>query len=510
MSLLPLLSTGEQTSPNKIALSFVDDAGESTNWTYGELFGEVHRLSAGLANLGLHKGDRIAFYLGNGPEFVLAYLAVIELGAIMVPVNLAYRRLEIANILTDAKPRFVLTDRERLDHLNETAAEDRTSVERILKSEDLASLGSDDPQEVPGPPVDGEDTALIMYTSGTTGRSKGAVLSHNNVAATVRGLLEAWAWSADDTLTLTLPMFHTHGLIVGLHCALAAGATVRLHRRFDAGRVADELSGGNEHPGPTLFFGVPAMYGRLIKEFERQGVPSSLTNMRLFCSGSAPLDPETFRVFERLTGHPILERYGMTETGMLLSNPYDGERLPGTVGTPLPGVSAQVADNLGQPLSDGEEGELLVRGANVFDGYWRAAEKTAASFSTDVDGKSWFHTGDLAARDPQTGHYTLLGRRHELILSGGFNIYPREIEEVLTTHPAVREAAVIGRPHSEWGETPMAYLVVDEPVDTEALIAHCREQIASFKVPRHFVIIEALPRNALGKVQKHLLPKETT
>jgi malonyl-CoA/methylmalonyl-CoA synthetase len=261
---------------------------------------------------------------------------------------------------------------------------------------------------------------------------------------------------------------------------------------LEATQAAAELREGEA----TLFFGVPTMYVRLVDELRRSGDSAGLQRMRLFCSGSAPLAPETFAAFRELTGHAILERYGMTETGMNLSNPYAGERRPGTVGTPLPGVSARID----------ESGELLVRGSNVFSGYWRAPEKTAESFVQDDLGRRWFRTGDLALRDPETGYFTLLGRRHELILSGGFNVYPREIEEVLTSFPGGREAAVVGRPHPDWGEVPMAFLVAEGPVDEAALIAFCKDRIAGFKVPRTFRVVESLPRNALGKVQKHLLP----
>ncbi len=250
----------------------------------------------------------------------------------------------------------------------------------------------------------------------------------------------------------------------------------------------------------SLFFGVPTMYGRLVDELrarQDRGEPAELSRLRLFCSGSAPLPADTFAAFRELTGHEILERYGMTETGMNLSNLYAGARRPGTVGVPLPGVSARIVD-----------GELQVRGANVFAGYWRAPEKTAASFVHDELGRRWFKTGDLASQDPETGFITLLGRRHELIISGGFNIYPREIEEVLAGFPGVREAAVVGRPHLDWGEVPVAFLVVDiaGAVDDGELIAYCKAQMAGFKVPREIRRVEALPRNALGKVEKHRLP----
>jgi len=491
MNLLDLLAIPLQRTPEKPALAFREGGG-SLDLTYAELFAEARHVAAGFAARGVRPGDRVAFFLGNRPEFVTALLALFHLGAALVPINLAYRRREIAHMLGDAEPRLLLTERSQLPVLEELEAEERGGVEIVL-AEDLSGW-PEDPAFVPAR-VDGDDLAMLLYTSGTTGRSKGAMISHDNVLATVTGLLAAWAWEADDALLLTLPLFHTHGLVVGLCCALAAGATVRLYRRFEAAAVAAELRGGEA----TLFFGVPTMYVRLVEELRRSGDSAGLKRMRLFCSGSAPLAPETFAAFRELTGHAILERYGMTETGMNLSNPYAGPRVPGTVGTPLPGVSARID----------ESGELLVRGSNVFSGYWRAPEKTAESFVHDPLGRRWFRTGDLALRDPESGYFSLLGRRHELILSGGFNVYPREIEEVLTSFPGVREAAVVGRPHPEWGEVPMAFLVIGDvegPVDEAALIAFCKDRIAGFKVPRTFRVVDSLPRNALGKVQKHLLP----
>jgi malonyl-CoA/methylmalonyl-CoA synthetase len=498
MNLHDLFSIPLRRSPGKTALR-LEDTGDLT---YAELFGAADRLAAGLHARGLRHGDRVAFFLGNlgkGPEFVTAYLAVIRLGAVMVPLNLAYRRREIAHILGDAEPRLFLTDRDRLPVLDELEPGERPA--EVILAEDLDRVSSDARDAADFGPVDGDDLAMILYTSGTTGRSKGAMITHGNVLATVTGLLAAWAWEPADVLLLTLPLFHTHGLVVGLHCALAAGATVLLRRRFEAGEAAAELLGGE----PTLFFGVPTMYVRLVEELRCRGDAEGLSRLRLFCSGSAPLSPETFAAFRELTGHEILERYGMTETGMSLSNAYAGLRIPGTVGTPLPGVSARVVDANDRDLPAGGEGELLVRGSHVFPGYWRDPEKTAASFVHDDLGRRWFRTGDLARRDPETGHFTLLGRRHELILRGGFNIYPREVEEVLASFPGVREAAVVGRPDPDLGQVPVAFLVVESPVDESALIAFCRDQMAAFKVPREIHVVESLPRNALGKVQKHRL-----
>ncbi len=491
MNLLDLFAIPLAREPEKPAL---------LDLSYRELFAEARSLAAGLHAKGLRKGDRVAFFLGNRTEFVTVYLAVIALGAVMVPINLAYRRREIAHMLGDATPRFLLTEKTQLPILDELEPEERGSVERVILAEEMGEWRGD-PGGLPAIRVDGSDLAMILYTSGTTGRSKGAMISHDNVLATVTGLVAAWAWRPDDVLLLSLPLFHTHGLVVGLHCALAAGATVLLRRRFEAAGIVRELLGGE----PTLFFGVPTMYVRLVEELGKIEDRSGLARMRLFCSGSAPLAPETFTAFRELAGHAILERYGMTETGMNLSNPYAGKRVPGTVGTPLPGVSARIVDPEGKNVEPGREGELLVRGSNVFAGYWQAPEKTAESFVHDELGRRWFKTGDLARQDPETGYFTLLGRRHELIISGGFNVYPREVEEVLVTFPGVREAAVAGRSHPEWGEVPVAWLVMDGEVDDAALVAFCKEQMAGFKVPREVRRVEALPRNALGKVQKHLL-----
>jgi malonyl-CoA/methylmalonyl-CoA synthetase len=504
MNLLDLFAIPRRRAPDKTALRFPENPTE-TILSYDRLFTAADALAAGLAAQGLGKGDRVAFFLGNRAEFVIAYLAVIRLGAVMVPINLAYRRREIAHMLQDAEPRMMITERSLLPILDELEEGDRRSLERVLLAEELAEELAGlraDPGRLNPPVVGGSDAAMLLYTSGTTGRSKGAIITHDNVLATVTGLLAAWAWEPADALLLTLPLFHTHGLVVGLHCALAAGATVLLRRRFAAAEAVTDLVAGE----PTLFFGVPTMYVRMVEELKKREDRAGLAHLRLFCSGSAPLAPETFAAFRELTGHHILERYGMTETGMNLSNPYAGPRRPGTVGTPLPGVSTRIVDRQDRDLTPGAEGDLLVAGSNVFAGYWRAPEKTAESFVHDELGRRWFRTGDLAREDPATGYVTLLGRSRELILTGGFNVYPREVEEVLATFPGVREAAVAGRPHPEWGEVPVAFLVADSPLDEAALVAFCKSQMAGFKVPRRFEYLEGLPRNALGKVQKHLLP----
>jgi len=334
--------------------------------------------------------------------------------------------------------------------------------------------------------LDGDAAAGIIYTSGTTGASKGAILTHHNFAANALNLLTCWQITSGDRLLLALPLFHVHALGNGVHCWLISGCRMRLVPRFEHSTAAATFLDFR----PTLFFGVPTIYVRLldIPEEQARAIGSA---MRLFVSGSAPLPAHVLEAFRARFGHTILERYGMSETMMNLSNPYVGERRPGSVGLPLPGVSVKLV-----------EGELYLKGPNVFPGYWRREEATRAAFA---DG--WFRTGDLAERSPD-GYYTLCGRRSDLIISGGFNIYPREIEEFLQEQEEVAEAAVVGVPDHVRGEVPVAYVVLRSAIASEVLGDRCREKLASFKAPREFVVVERLPRNALGKVQKHLLVRE--
>jgi|CXWL01.1.fsa_nt_gi malonyl-CoA/methylmalonyl-CoA synthetase len=510
MNVLDLLAIPVAEVPAKVALAYRDPATDATvRLSYGELATRVEAVAAELAAHGLENGDRVALFLSNRPDFAVVLLAAFRLGAIVVPMNLAYRGRELGHLLADSRARLLVTEDAQLPLLAELGIGDAASGGPVTVT--VETLGrSSRPNAAPPPlPRFGEPLAMLLYTSGTTGQSKGAMLSHQNLLATISGLLAAWAWRRDDTLLLTLPLFHTHGLVVGLLTALAAGATVDLRRRFEAAAVAADLAAGIA----TVFFGVPTMYVRLVEELDRRkaaGEVAGFAGVRLFASGSAPLAAETFDGFAMRTGQHILERYGMTETGMNLSNPYAGPRLAGTVGRPLPGVSIRIADGSDDDLAPGSEGELLVAGSNVFRGYWQSPEKTAASFLHDATGRQWFRTGDLARLDPTTGHVTLLGRRHELIIRGGFNIYPREIEEVLLSVPGVREAAVIGEKNVEWGEVPVAVVVTDVPLAdrgafTADLLAECQRQLARFKVPATVRFVDELPRNALGKVLKHLL-----
>lgn len=502
MNLLDLLEIQCLERPDAIAVHS-PGAGESS---YRALSDAADRAARDLAERGLGPGDRVAFLAENRLDLIPAWLAVLRLGGIAVPVNPAYRARELAHVLADAEPKLVITDPRGVTLLGELAPHGHSPTAEPLVLP-LSASSAPLPRSLRG--GNGSDPALLVYTSGTTGKSKGAVLTHDNLLATVTGLLAAWAWRPADVLLLTLPLFHVHGLVVGLFTALAAGARVELRRRFDAAAVARELAGGVDSgaAAPTLFFGVPTMYVRLASELGRLDDRSGLARMRLFASGSAPLAAETFHAFRELTGHAILERYGMSEAGMILSNPYAGPRLPGTVGTPLPGVSVRiVVPETAEDVAPGAPGELLVRGSNVFPGYWRDPETTAASFVADADGRRWFRTGDLGRCDPETGAVTLLGRRHELVLRGGYNVYPREVEEVLEGHPGVQEAAVAGRPDPEWGEVPVAWVVPTEAAPrAEEILAWCRERLAPFKVPAEIRVVEALPRNALGKVEKHRL-----
>lgn len=447
-------------------------------------FGEIHTRSARMAQVlrarGVNTGDRLAVYLANRIEYIDLYLACVRLGVIFVPVNILYREREIRHILRDAEPVAIV------------AAEPVMDATTWLV-DDLANEAAASDDQAPVLVTSGDTPAAIVYTSGTTGESKGAVLTHHNFAANAVNLLTCWRITAADRMLLTLPLFHVHGLGNGLHCWLISGCRMRLTERFEHQHVAEWF----REFRPTLFFGVPTMYVRLL-ELAPEVACEMGAMMRLFVCGSAPLPAQTLEEFRARFGHDILERYGMSETLMNISNPYVGERRAGSVGLPLPGVRVRNLSPEGHEVGDGEVGELYIQGPNVCAGYWRRPEATAAAFA-----EGWFRTGDIAVRSTD-GYYTLQGRRSDLIISGGFNIYPREIEEFLAGLPGVVEAAVAGMADARRGEVPVAYVVGE--FEAQALEAACRAEFASFKTPRAFVKVEKLPRTALGKVQKHLLP----
>jgi malonyl-CoA/methylmalonyl-CoA synthetase len=479
MTLSHLFDLSFQGRRDKCALEF-----RERSFTFGELDTRSNRLAQLFIEKGLKTGDRLCVYLLNCVEMIDIYLACVKLGVIFVPINILYRDREITHILSDAEPHALLTD-----------AEIAAGVP-IWRTAELSREAEGMPDVRPVVDLDGDSPAGIIYTSGTTGTSKGAVLTHNNFAANTVNLLACWRITEQDRFLLALPLFHVHGLGNGLHSWLVSGCTMRLLERFEHQTAANEFRDFR----PTLFFGVPTIYVRLLG-WDRQTAREIGSFMRLFVSGSAPLPAQVLEEFRELFGHTILERYGMSETIMNISNPYEGERRPGTVGLPLPGVSVRLLNHDLKPVADGETGEVYLRGPNVFAGYWKREEATRDAF---VDG--YFKTGDLATRSPD-GYYTLSGRKSDLIISGGFNIYPREIEEFLQEQEEIAEAAVVGMPDRVRGEVPVAYIVMAQAVDTAVIEARCREKLASFKIPREFIAVEKLPRNAMGKIQKNLLPK---
>jgi malonyl-CoA/methylmalonyl-CoA synthetase len=475
-------SLGERAA--EPALDLGPAGGPIESLSFALLGARAGRMAAALAARGLRPGDRLAVQLGNRLEFLELFLASLELGAVLVPVNLLYREREVGHIVDDAEPAAVVTDGDhaRLVPRGTPA----WAVDELAAEAEGSRQGTD---VAPEGGTSASTPAAIVYTSGTTGRAKGAVLTHANLAANARTLVEAWRITPADRYLAVLPLFHVHGLGNGVGSWLASGCRMRLVERFEHAKAAALF----EEFRPTLFFGVPTVYVRLL-ELPDEAARRIGRGVRLFVSGSAPLPAPVFEAFRAKFGHAILERYGMTETLMTVGNPYDGERRPGAVGRPLPGVEVRIVGPDGADRPDGETGELWVRGPAVFPGYWRRPEATAAAF---VDG--WFRTGDLGERSAD-GYITLRGRASDLVISGGFNVYPREIEEVLLEQPGVREAAVVGLPDERKGEVPVACFAGE--ADPAALEAACRRLLASFKVPRAFVRVPALPRNAMGKVEK--------
>ncbi len=468
MTLIQLFDLSFQGRRNKVALEY-----NGADYTFGDMDDRSNRMANLLLERGFVAGDRLCLQLVNCIELIDFYLACVKLGVIFVPINVLYRDREVTHILHDAQPRFFITPAELPEWM--AAASGMSSARPV----------SD---------LHGDSPAGIIYTSGTTGASKGAVLTHNNFAANALNLLTCWQITAEERFLLALPLFHVHALGNGLHCWLISGCRMRLLERFEHQKALDEFLSFR----PTMFFGVPAIYVRLL-DMGEEAAKEIGQGIRLFVSGSAPLPAQIMEEFQARYGHTILERYGMSETLMNLSNPYIGERRPGSVGMPLPGVSIRLWNDAHEDVADGETGEVYLKGPNIFAGYWAREEATRAAFH---DG--WFKTGDLATRAPD-GYYTLCGRRSDLIISGGFNIYPREIEEFLTELPGVEEAAVVARPDRVRGEVPVAFFAGSaEPADLEAA---CRKSLASFKLPRAFRRIEKLPRNAMEKVQKNQLPE---
>ena len=456
--------------------------------TYGEVDDLAARFAAVLAAREVVPGDRVVVQAEKSVGAVALYLACLRIGAVFVPLNTAYTEREVDRFLADAGPRVFVCSHLR-DAIAPYVEVLGTTADSPLWAEALTTA----PHETIAP-REPADLAAIVYTSGTTGVSKGAMLSHGNLAANALTLHRLWGFREDDVLLHALPIFHVHGLFVALHCAMLSAATVIFLPKFDAAQVRSLL------PRSTVLMGVPTFYTRLLglEGFGR----SDCHHMRLFISGSAPLLAETWREFEARTGMPILERYGMTETGMITSNPLDGPRVPGTVGFALPDVEIRVVREDGGRAAPGEAGVLEVRGPNVFRGYWRMPERNAEEFRRD----GFFVTGDIAVVDTQ-GRVTLVGRAKDLIISGGLNIYPKEIEEALDAVDGVAESAVVGVPDPDFGESVVA-IVVARPgsaVTVDGLMEAVHGRLARFKHPRRIVLVDELPRNAMGKVQKNVL-----
>jgi malonyl-CoA/methylmalonyl-CoA synthetase len=467
------------------------ESGRSYRWR------DLHEASGRYANLlvalGLERGDRVAVQAEKSAQSLFLYLACLRAGLVYLPLNTAYRQAELAYLLGDAQPRTLVCAPEAqalLHSLTDACA-------YTLDDEGggtLTAAAADHAPRFPTAELGADALAAIIYTSGTTGRSKGAMVTHRNLVSNARTLVESWGFSPQDVLLHALPMFHIHGLFVANHCALLSGASLRWHRKFDVNAVLRDL------PHATVLMGVPTFYTRLLAEprFTR----ALCEHVRLFVSGSAPLLIETFRDFEARTGQRILERYGMSEAGMIASNPLNGERRAGTVGMPLPGVQLRVAGGDDGALPVGEAGGIQIRGDNVFVGYWRMPDKTREEFTPD----GWFRTGDVGRLD-EDGYLSIVGRSKDLIITGGYNVYPKEIELVLDALPGVLESAVIGLPHADFGEAVTAVIVPrPDTVPNEAdLVTALKREFAGYKVPKRVLTLAELPRNAMGKVQKNVL-----
>ena len=459
--------------------------------TFGALFAGAERMASALASLGVQPGDRVAVQVAKTIQAIELYLGTVMAGGIFLPLNTAYTAAEVEYFLGDATPAVVVCDPAREGEIAPLAGSARVFT---LGADGTGTLTGDLPAPGFTPVARGaNDLAAILYTSGTTGRSKGAMLSHRNLASNSETLRDYWRFTDADVLIHALPIFHTHGLFVATNVSLLAGASTVFLSKFDANAILEAM------PTSTALMGVPTFYTRLLDD-PRLNL-ETVSNMRLFISGSAPLLVDTHERWEERTGHRILERYGMTETNMNTSNPYDGERRAGTVGFPLPGVELRIMDN-GREVGPGEIGTIEVRGPNVFQGYWQMPEKTAEELRPD----GWFITGDLGERS-EDGYVSIVGRGKDLIITGGYNVYPKEVELLIDDLQGVRESAVIGVPHPDLGEAVVA-VVVPEPgaaPTPEQVMAGIEPDLARFKQPRRVFIVDELVRNTMGKVQKNVL-----
>ena len=473
---------------------------DGTEISYSAALAQTGQIASALIGLGVKPGDRVAVQAEKSVFCLLLYLAVLRADAVYLPLNTAYTPGELRFFLGDAMPALFVcrpADRAVMGPLCAELGIARVACLDADGAGELADLAAAQSADAPFPSASGDDLAAILYTSGTTGRSKGAMLSHANLSSNALMLKDYWRFTEADRLLHALPIFHTHGLFVATNTVIAAGAAMIVLPKLDAAELVRLM------PQASVLMGVPTFYTRLLAEpgFNRE----TAKDMRLFISGSAPLSAETHKDFAQRCGHAILERYGMTETNMNTSNPYDGERVAGTVGFPLPGVELRIADpESGRVLPQGEVGVIEVRGPNVFKGYWQLPEKTAEEFRPD----GFFITGDLALIDPR-GYVHIVGRAKDLIIAGGFNVYPAEVEAALDALPGVAESAVIGVPHPDLGEAVVAVIArCDSNLDETAVIAALAGELARFKQPRRVTFLDELPRNAMGKIQKNALREQ--
>ena len=473
------------------------DTPEGARWTYGDMLELSGRIASALSSLGVQPGDRVAVQVEKSAQSLMLYLACLRAGAVYLPLNTAYTLAELDYFIGDARPRLVVVAPKSRDGVQAIAAQYGAVIETLddAGGGSLKTLAASLPPDFADVERGPDDLAVILYTSGTTGRSKGAMLSHDNLLSNATTLRDYWRFSSSDRLIHALPIFHTHGLFVASNVTLLSGASMILLPKFDADQVLELMASA------TVMMGVPTFYVRLA---QHPGLTrEAAAHMRLFVSGSAPLLAETHRSFAEKTGHAILERYGMTETNMNTSNPYDGERIAGTVGFPLPGVSVRVTDpDTAAPLPEGETGMIEVKGPNVFKGYWRMPEKTMAEFRAD----GFFITGDLGKIDGR-GYVHIVGRGKDLVISGGYNIYPKEVESEIDAMPGVVESAVIGVPHPDFGEGVTAVVVREKgsALDEAAILDGLKDRLARYKQPKRVIFVDELPRNTMGKVQKNVL-----
>ena len=464
---------------------FIEDT--DRNWTYAEVEREAGRVAAKLSELGVTPGERVLVQTDKNVETLILYFACVRAGAIYLPLNVDYTESEITYFAGDATPVLAVCRPPSVDLFERVGGE---SMKVCTLDQLFASLPDRPAEPVAREP---DDIAAILYTSGTTGKPKGAMLTNANLVSNGDMLADFWRFTPEDRLIHALPIFHVHGLFIAVHCALFSGATLVFLPKFESGEVVRHMADA------TVLMGVPTFYTRML--VDERFTSESVSNMRLFISGSAPLSADIHRAFEERCGHRVLERYGMTETGMLTSNPYDGERRAGLVGPPLPGVDLRIAEfETGKVLEQGEVGIVEVSGPNVFKGYWQMPEKTAAEFRPD----GYFITGDMGFIDGD-GYVQLVGREKDLIISGGLNVYPAEVEALLDDRADIAEAAVIGVPHPDFGEAVVAVVKPVGDFDPEATREDLRRDLAAFKVPKQIIPLDSLPRNTMGKIQKKLL-----